>query len=158
MGGAMEDALLGDEHILRGAHFREHPGVQIATEAREVAAADLQPDPVSGLEGVSRLHQLDGELRDFPRGQPVCVATVAIPGTQSSLGHVGRVAVWFNVDELGREVGVPRATGSEQPDEDLAGYPDWCIECVGGVARRPGPRPRPDPAPRRVPGRGQGRR
>src|SRR5438270_12812434 len=43
MGGAMEDALLGDEHILCCAAFREHPAVQIATEAREVADADLQP-------------------------------------------------------------------------------------------------------------------
>ena len=63
----MEDALLGDEHILRGARLREYPAVQIATEAREVAAADLQPEAVSGLESVSRLHQFDGELRDVPR-------------------------------------------------------------------------------------------
>src|SRR5437588_607531 len=29
--------------------------------------------------------------------------------------------------------GSTRGTGSKQPDEDLASYPDWRIECIGGV-------------------------
>ena len=61
------------------------------------------------------------------------MVTVAIPGTQSSFRHVGSVAVGFDVDELGHKVGVLRATGGEQPDEDLAGYLDWRFECIGGV-------------------------
>src|SRR5439155_785434 len=50
------DALRGAPEL---AVLRPPAGIRIAVEAREVAARDLDADPVAGLEEVARLREVD---------------------------------------------------------------------------------------------------
>src|SRR5262245_57870811 len=83
-------------------------GVQVSIEPREVAARDLQTDPMASLKEVAGRHWLQGDLVDLPRLHPRqrFVVSVAIPHTLDRLVEVVSSAVRIDIDQLYGEVGV----------------------------------------------------
>ena len=63
----MQHGLLGRLHPGAGHHI--FPGVQIAAEAREVAAADIEPQAVPGQKRMARRTEFDLEFVDLARLQ-----------------------------------------------------------------------------------------
>ena len=108
-------------HRARGAGDRL-AGVPVAVEAGEVAARDVDPDAVAGLEQVARRPQVDRKLVDAARLQGRRGrGRLAVAPAHDAVGEEARVARLVHVGEHGREVGVHGRGRSEQLQRQPAG-------------------------------------
>ena len=108
----MEDRLPGRLEVVEPVDAEWVAGVRVAVEAREGAARDQQPNPVSREEDVARRAEVDPVLvRAVRLDEKLTIEPVAKPRPQNTLGEDDRVAVRPEVDELRDEIGVARARG-----------------------------------------------
>src|SRR5579863_2506525 len=88
---------------------RRLAGVQVAVEAREIAARDFEAQLVSGKEDVARRPEVDGQLVDLSGIHELRpLLRVPVARAQDALGQVLGEAVRPDVNQLGGEVGVDR--------------------------------------------------
>jgi len=112
-GAVMKNRLSSDARLRRLSHWRA--GIQIAIEAREVAAGDFEPDPVPALEQIAGRDQIDRELiRPAGFHQTAATRCVAIARPDNTFAEIGRIAVGSNVEQPRSEIGVGRGTRREE--------------------------------------------
>src|SRR5690348_15114775 len=84
------DRLVRADRARRGDNI--FAGVQIPIETREVAAGNVQPDPVAGLEDVRRCPQVDRVLIDLAgRNQRRLLRALSITSANNSVSKKTRV-------------------------------------------------------------------
>src|SRR5215208_2686868 len=107
--GVMKNALLSDAGCCVVANGRA--GVEVAVKAREVAAADLEADGMTGAESIGRHPAVDGEFLDLPGRQEFGrAAAIAVATADDPIAEIPGRPIREDVDELGGEIGV-RAIG-----------------------------------------------
>src|SRR4051794_35532570 len=101
--GVVQDSLVGATRA--GVVADRVSGVQIAVEAREIAAADLDPDAVARLENIARHPEVDLELVDLAGCQQLGRTTsLAVAPAHDAVAQVPGGAVRENIDQLGGEI------------------------------------------------------
>jgi hypothetical protein len=111
--GIVEDRL--SRHPQLGLGGDRPAGVRIAGKSREVAAADLDANPVAGLEQIARGLQVDPVFADragVEQLRPIRAMAIARP--RDAVGQAEGAAVCVNIDQLDGPVGVRRRGGREQ--------------------------------------------
>ncbi len=103
----MQHGLLGRLHPGAGRHI--FPGVQIAAEAREVAAADIEPQAVPGQKRMARRTEFDLEFVDLARLQKFRLSQAfAIAPPQYALAEHQRTPFPIDIGQPRRKVRVQR--------------------------------------------------
>jgi hypothetical protein len=132
MGRVVQDGVGGGGPLGRsGSAFA---GVEIAIEARKVAAGDFQADAVAGAEDVTGGPEVDREMT-YLAGRERCgrQLRVAIFGAKDAFGEIDGGAVWKNVNEFCGEIGVNDGRGCEEFEADGPGYFEVVLKGRGGV-------------------------
>jgi hypothetical protein len=89
---------------------------------------------VAGAEDMGHVPQVDEQLDHLARVEEFCLGhVVTVAAADDALGEVGAVAVGLDVDELGGEIGVPRAGRGGQPDRNRPGDRDRGDQVGRGV-------------------------
>ncbi len=118
-----------------GVSRRGFAGVEVAVEAREVAAGYFEANDVAFEEDVAGGPEIDFVFVDFAGLEEFCRAGggFAIAGAQDSFGEVLHVAIGPDVDEFCGEVGVDGGGGGVEIEGDRAGDFDVAVERRSGV-------------------------
>jgi len=97
-------------------------GVEVAIEAREVAAAYFQADAVPFEKHIAGVPHVDFELVDLARSHEFgrAFGRFAKFGAENAFGHIARETVRAYIDELGGEVSVYSRRFREQIKRDRA--------------------------------------
>jgi hypothetical protein len=110
-------------------------GTRIYIEPREVAARDVDTNPVAFLENVRRREWSDDEpihLTRFDEVSCVAIVTIARPDQRIRDVHIeaaGEVCTrWIDIDQLGSEVSVDRHRRCKQYNLDRANNHDVLFE------------------------------
>ena len=133
MSGVVVDGVGGfDEGGVSRGGFA---GVEVAVEAREVAAGYFEANDVAFEEDVAGGPEVDFVFVDFAWLEEFCWACggFAIAGAQDSLGEILHVAIGPDVDEFCGEVGVDGGGGGVEIEGDRAGDFDVSFERRRGV-------------------------
>ena len=103
--------------------------IKIAIEAIEIAARDLEPDPVPALEQIASRDQVDRELiRSSRFHQSAATRAGAVTPTNNALAEIGRIAIGGDIDQPGGEIGVGRGARCEENQFDWSGNLDLLLE------------------------------
>ena len=86
MGRPVQDAVDGHGDLVGGLPGDHAAGVAVAVVTREVAAGDLQPDPVAGQEDIRGDRQVQAELVRLAGGEVPCWRLIVM-AAQSVSGH-----------------------------------------------------------------------
>src|ERR1043166_4070536 len=90
-------------------------GVQVSIEAREVAARNVQPYPVSSLEHVPRCPQVDRVLINLAgRNERRLLRTFSIPGTHDPVRKKPRIPALIHIDKQRREIRINSGSRGEK--------------------------------------------
>src|SRR5215207_9530974 len=109
----MEDRLQRRQHLRVRAELMT--GVEVAVEAREVAAAHLQTDAMPPAEEIAGRPEVDGVFEWLTRrNRSGSVGALAVAGADDAVGEITRGAVWIDINQLPREIGVRR--GGRRPE------------------------------------------
>jgi len=132
MVGVVEYGVCGADEFFAGGLVGA--GVQVAVEAREIAAGDFEPDDVALLEGVGGGPEVDGNFVDLIGIDEVGLFIgIAVTHAQDAIGEVFGEAVGGDVDEFGGEVGVDGGRFDPRFECDRAGDLHVCVERLGGI-------------------------
>jgi hypothetical protein len=141
VGRPVQDAVDGHGDVVGGLLGDHAAGVAVAVVAREVAAGNLEPDPVAGQEDVGRDRQVQAELVGLAGGEGLGFGQrVAVPGPQDAVGQEDGAPVGEHVDQLAGEVGVRRRGGGEQGQRHVPGDLDRLGQDLAGEAQDVVPR------------------
>src|SRR5579862_341122 len=97
-------------NLLAGLHHARRrlnrlPGIQVAIEARKVAAGDIQADAMAGLEHVAGGPQIDVVADDFAwRDWLGSLSRVAIAGAHDAVGEETRVSGGIDIRQQRSEI------------------------------------------------------
>ena len=107
------DGVGGRQHFRGGCLV--FTGVEVAVEAREIAAGNFQAQAVAGEKDVASGPEVHRNVIDFARlGQFRPLNGIAITQAENALGQVLRESVGPEIHELRGEVGVFRGSASEE--------------------------------------------
>ena len=124
--GIMQDGLVGGDQFAVLA--KSMAGVGIAVPAREVAASDVQANAMALLEDVAGGPQVDdvfvGFARLNQRGRGA-LREIAVAGANDAIVKILGVAIGIDIDEASDKIGIRRAGGGPEMDDERAG--DLCI-------------------------------
>ncbi len=130
--GAVVDGGVGDDG--GGLVVVVAAGVEVAVEAGEVGAGDLDADSVAGVEVVAGVHWGEGDLVDLVFFHPdgFVVAFTVAEALDGLVEVVGR-AVGEDVDDFDGDVGVLDVGGDVEGCGDGAADLDSFLQRLGGV-------------------------
>src|ERR1700733_1442646 len=130
--GVVEDGVGGGDEVVAGGLVGA--GVQVAVEAREVAAADLEANGVALLEDVSGGPEVDGDfVYLIGIHHTGLFVGVAVAHAEDAVGEVFGEAVGGDVDEHGGEVGVHGGGFYIGLESDGAGDLEILLQRLGGI-------------------------
>ena len=133
----MVHRLTGRAHL--GAEAGAFAGIQVALVAREVAARDLDSDPVPGLEDVAGLPQVDRVFVNLAGlNRPGLVEGRSQPPAPYALTENDGAAVRIHVHQSRGEIGVRRISGGVDGGGHGAGYLQIPLERIGRVDQHVG--------------------
>ena len=116
----VEDCIVGGNKGAPESAF--FAGIEIAIEAREIAAGNLQAQGVAAEKHVGGGPEIEGNFIDLARiHQGGVFRGTTIAHAQNALGKILGEAVGRNVDELCREVGIDSRGFYEEIGSDRAG-------------------------------------
>jgi hypothetical protein len=102
--------------------FDFFPGIEIAIEAREITAGNLQAQRVPVEKDVARGPEIDGDFIDLPGVyQSGVLGGSMVAHAQDTFGEVLREPVGRDIDQLRGEVGIYRRGFDEEISGDRAG-------------------------------------
>src|SRR5215207_9262548 len=117
----VEDRLHRRQHLRVRAELVT--GIEVAVEAREVAAAHFQTDAVTLAEEIAGCPEIDLVFVDLTgRDWPGSVGPLTVAGTDDAVGKVARVAVWVDIDQLPGEIGIRRAGCRPEVEMNRTGH------------------------------------
>src|SRR5580698_8845705 len=130
--GVVEDGVGGGDEVFAGGLVGA--GVQVAVEAREVAAADLEADDVAFLEGVGGGPEVHGDFVDLVGIDEVGLFVgITITHAKDAVGEVLGEAVGGDVNEHGGEVGIDGGRFDPGFERDGAGDLHVGVERLRGI-------------------------
>ena len=113
---------------------RLFPGIQVAIEAREIAAGDFQAQHVAFVEDIAGGPEVEIEFVDLAWVQELgFLGGIAVARADNSFSQVLREAIGPDIDQFGGEVGVDRGGFRIELQRDGAGDFDVLREWRGGI-------------------------
>ena len=95
--------------------------VEVSVEAREVAASDVKPESVSGLEDVARFPEAEDNLVNRVRLEPARFCKgVAIACPHHRFGNENRAAIGVDIRDRRKEIGVGNVCLEKKTELDSA--------------------------------------
>ena len=130
----VEDSVDGGHDVVPGVGRDRAAGVGVRVEAREVAAADVEPDAVAGQEPVRGRADEHPDLLHPAGFQRLGLRErVPVPEPEDPVGQDLGAAVGVDVDELGGDVRVERAAADVEDGLHGADHVDRPCERIGRV-------------------------